>query len=136
MANQTNSIPQESATERVPASATMPRVISAHQMEVERIGGQSSGNTNEFPKVRGGVCSWCGVIDSNVPSEYQYKLCQHYRGKQLMCSYCPASKNVDDVIAHSVMRVIQHPENPYKLIVYCDSYDCLKRHEDKWKVAA
>ncbi len=119
------------ATERVYA----PAPIQLHEMEVERVGGYASGTTLEFPKVRGGVCEKCGVLDPNVPSEYQYKLCGHYRGKQLSCSYCPVSKNVDDVIAHSVIRVLQHPDNPRKLIVHCDSYECLKKHEEKWKTA-
>lgn len=130
MAKQTD-LTEMPVTEHVPA----PAPISAYEMEVERIGGLSSGVAIQFPKVRGGVCEKCGVLDSNVPSEYQYKLCGHYRGKQLACSYCPASKNIDDVIAHSVMRVMQHPDNPRKLIVHCDSYECLKRHEEKWKVS-
>lgn len=133
MATQQNDMGSGPATERVPAQATSP--IQAYQLDVERHGDLTSGVTIAFPTVRGGVCEYCGVIDANYPSEYQYKLCQHYRGKQLRCSYCPPNKNVDEVITHSNMRVLKHPtEN--KLIAYCDSYDCLRRHEQRWNTAA
>ncbi len=104
-----------------------------NQMQVERVGNLTSGLTTEWPKVRGGVCEHCGVLDSNVPSQFQYKLCQHYRGQELACSYCPVTKNVDDVNYHATLRVLSHPDKPNTLIVHCDSYECLKKHEDKWK---
>lgn len=131
-----NDQPSGATTERAFAPATTPRGLLPHEMEVERVGGLSSGVANIFPGVRGGVCERCGVIDPNVPSQYQYKLCQHYRGKQLACSYCPTSKDVDDVIGHSVLRIMQHPEYPNKLLIHCDSYDCLNRHRMKWQLAA
>lgn len=120
------------ATERDTASDTytFPR-----EMEVERVGNLTSGTTFEYPEVRGGICSYCGVIDGNYPSEYQYKLCSHYRGKQLACSYCPPTKNPDDVINHSVLRVLMHPDNPKKLIVHCNSFECLRKHEQRWNIA-
>lgn len=121
------------ATERVSAPATA--YTFPREMEVERIGNLASGVTYVYPEVRGGICEHCGVIDGNYPSEYQYKLCNHYRGKQLACSYCPASKNQDEVINHSVLRVLMHPDNPKKLIVHCNSYECLKKHEERWNVA-
>ncbi len=127
-----NSMADMPATERETAhdAYTIPR-----NMEVERVGGMSSGMTFIYPEVRGGICEYCGVIDGNYPSEYQYKLCAHYRGKQLACSYCPSSKNVDDVINHAVLRIIQHPDKPNKLIVCCDSYECRKAHENRWQIA-
>jgi hypothetical protein len=129
------------ATERDTAPATVtpvaaaPRYVMPHEYEVERVGNLSSGVTIVFPEVRGGVCEWCGVIDGNYPSQYQYKLCPHYRGKQLSCSYCPAEKDVDDVINHSVLRIMQHPDHPKKLLIHCNSYNCLRKHEQRWKIA-
>ncbi len=140
MAKQNDS-PEGAATERVTAPATdMPvsqayRPLMPSEMEVERVGNLSSGVTVAYPEVRGGICEHCGVIDGNYPSQFQYKLCPHYRGKQLACSYCPAEKSVDDVINHSVLRILRHPDNPRKLIVHCNSYECLKKHEQRWKVA-
>lgn len=135
-----NDSPSGAATERVPAPATYtpvaPRGLLPSEMEVERVGNLTSGVTYMFPQVRGGICEHCGVIDGNYPSEYQYKLCPHYRGKQLACSYCPRDKDVDDVINHSVLRVMQHPDKPKQLIVHCDSFNCKKAHEERWNVAA
>lgn len=121
-------------TEPVPAQETVRWRMPA-EMEVEREVGGMSGYTAVFPEVRGGICEYCGVIDPNYPSQFQYKLCPHYRGKQLSCSYCPDSKDKDDVINHSVLRILQHPDNPNRLIVHCNAYDCLKKHEAKWKRA-
>lgn len=127
-----NTMPNQHTTERAfaPATEQLPR-----NMGVERLGGLSSGVTREYPEVRGGICSYCGVIDGNYASEYQYKLCNHYRGLQLACSYCPATKDVDQVITHSVLRVLEHPDKPGTLIVHCNAYECLKKHEERWKVS-
>lgn len=137
MAKQTET-PSPAATERETAPDTFTPVAQApihpREMEVERVGGMASGMTYVFPEVRGGICEYCGVIDGNYPSEYQYKLCPHYRGKQLQCSYCPSSKDANDVINHSVLRIMQHPDHPRKLIIHCNSYECLKKHEQRWKV--
>lgn len=105
------------------------------QMTIERQGGQSVPYTQRFPQVRGGVCEFCGVLDKNVSAEHQYKLCPHYRGKQLRCSYCPESKNPDDVIGHSVLNVAAHPDKPNTMIVWCDSYECSRAHETRFNIA-
>lgn len=117
-------------TEQVSAPATLPR-----QMRLERQGDQGSPTSRRFPQVRGGICEYCGVMDPNQPSQYQYKLCSHYRGMQLQCSYCPPSKEADDVIIHSNMNVAEHPDRPETLIAWCDSYECSKKHTEKWSFA-
>lgn len=114
-------------TEPVNAPATNPS-----QMRVERQGDVTSPSSRRFPQVRGGICEYCGVIDPNQPSEYQYKLCQHYRGQQLQCSYCPAGKNPDDVVYHANMNVAEHPDKAGVLIVWCDSFECSKKHTERW----
>lgn len=135
MANQSD-LGASPATERESAPVlTTPRQLMPREMDVERVGDLSSGVTVVYPGVRGGVCEYCGVLDPNVPSQFQYKLCAHYRGKQLSCSYCPRTKDVDEVIGHTVLRVLQHPSQPNKMIVCCDSWDCRKKHEDKWSLS-
>lgn len=126
-----NDMGETPATVRQPAQ----RYVMPHEMQLERVSGLSSGVTFVFPEVRGGVCEFCGVIDGNYPSEMQYKMCPHYRGKQLLCSYCPAEKNQDEIIRNSIMRVLQHPDKANTLIVHCNSYECKKKHEEKWKVS-
>lgn len=89
-----------------------------------------------YPNVRGGICDRCGVLDQNVDSVNQYKLCEHYRGKQLHCSYCPGTKDPDEVIRHSVLQVMDSPTNPNELVVVCNSYECSKRHLERFEVSA
>lgn len=101
--------------------------------QIERQGLRSEPYTRRLPQVRGGVCEHCGILDKNVDAKDQYKLCPHYRGMQLRCSYCDESKNPDDVIYHSNMNVAEHPDNPNTLIVWCDSYECSRKHEQRFK---
>lgn len=129
-----NDLDTSPATERVPAPATnwvMPRT-----KQVERQGDSSSPHVKFFPEVRGGICEMCGVLDANQPSQYQYKLCPHYRGMQLRCTYCPQAKDSDDVIYHARLQIAEHPDNPDKLVVWCDSYDCSKKHIERFKTTS
>ena len=124
--------PEMAPTERVVAPVyqpTMPR-----QKMIERQGNVSAPYSRRFPQVRGGVCEFCGVLDPNVPSQHQYKLCSHYRGMQLRCTYCPEAKDADDIIYHSTMNIAEHPDNPDKLVVWCNSYECSKKHLERFKV--
>ena len=127
-----NPMADRPATERDAAHATNPQ---PRQMQVERSGESISPGSFRFPEVRGGICEYCGVLDSNQPSQYQYKLCSHYRGMQLRCTYCPASKDPDDVIYHTNLKVASHPDNPDKLVVWCDSYECSRAHEKRFSRA-
>ncbi len=135
-----NPMAETPATERENAHDTVKPVaptnwVMPRQKQLERHGDQSSPTTVFFPQVRGGVCEYCGVLDGAYPSEYQYKLCPHYRGMQLRCTYCSATKNQDEVINHTVLRVAEHPDNPDKLVVWCDSYECSKKHTERFKVS-
>lgn len=125
------------ATERVTAPETVMNVAESQprQMQVERQGQGSSQSSRRFPQVRGGICEFCGVLDGNVPSQYQYKLCGHYRGMQLACTYCPEQKDPDDVIYHADLNIAEHPDNPNKLVVWCNSYECSRAHEARFKRA-
>jgi hypothetical protein len=39
------------------------------------------------------------------------------------------------VINHAVLNVAEHPENPNKLVVWCDSYECSKKHRERFSVS-
>src|SRR3990167_7149039 len=73
-----NDKPETAATERVTAPVTTapvaqtPQYLTPRDMDIERVGGLASGMTIVFPEVRGGICEFCGVIDGNYPSHYQY----------------------------------------------------------------
>lgn len=139
MAKNQNDPPEvPAATERESAPVTPQPVnwVMPRQKQLERQGDANAAYSLRSPQVRGGICEFCGVIDPNQPAQYQYKLCPHYRGMQLRCTYCPATKDSDDVIYHSTLNVAEHPDNPDKLVVWCDSYDCSKKHEDRFKISA
>lgn len=102
---------------------------------LERQGSTSVPYTRIYPKVRGGVCEFCGILDPSVPSEYQYKMCPHFRAiGQLACSYCPDYKEPDAVNKNSTLVVHAHPDNPDKLVVVCGSYDCTRKHFERFKI--
>lgn len=107
----------------------------ATRIRIERQGSSSEAYTERYPQVRAGVCEFCGILDSNVPGEYQYKLCPHFRGLgELACSYCPETKNPAEVVGHSTLNIAVHPDNPNKLVVWCDSYECSGKHLARFKV--
>lgn len=131
MANKNES--EMAATEREPAQV-QPQWSMPRQKTIERQGDVSSPYTRRFPQIRGGICEFCGVIDPHQPSQYQYKLCPHYRGMQMRCTYCPQTKEPDDIIYHSTLNIAEHPDNPNKLVVWCNSYECSKKHLERFKV--
>lgn len=109
---------------QAPVAAPAPRPKT-----IERQGVSGSARTERYPQVRGGICEFCGVLDPLVASTDQYKLCGHFKDiGQLRCSYCDNTKDPDDVIYHSVMNVAGHPDNPDKLVVWCDSFTCSAKH--------
>lgn len=109
--------------------ATVGQPAPARKKTIERQGVSSAPYTARYPQVRGGICEFCGVLDKNQPSEFQYKLCPHFRDiGQLRCSYCDESKDPNDVIGHSIINVAAHPDNPDKLVVWCNSFTCSEKH--------
>lgn len=119
------------ATERQPAPVT----YTPPQLTVERQGAKSEPYTRYFPQVRGGICEFCGVLDPNTPSEFQYKLCPHFRGLNLRCSYCDETKNPDEVVYHAVLNIHAHPLNPNTLIVVCNETKCTDAHLKRFQLA-
>ena len=122
----------------VPSIAPEPQVLPVRQAAptIERQGSRTVPVTRRWPQVRGGICEFCGVIDKNIRSEDQYKLCPHFREiGQLRCSYCDETKNPDDIIYHGVLNIAAHPDNPDKLIVWCNSYTCSQKHEKRFVVS-
>lgn len=120
----------------VSAPVTQSYVPKAPRLTVERQGSNAAPMSERLPTIRGGICEYCGVLDPNVPSEHQYKLCGHYRDiGQVRCSYCDETKNPDDVIGHSNLNVAKNPDNPLKLIVWCDSLKCSEKHLSRFDMS-
>lgn len=116
---------------------TAPVTAVARPKRLERQGNVAAPMTSRLPQIRGGVCEKCGILDSNTPSQHQYKLCEHFRGLgTIRCSYCDGSKDADDVIYHSTMNIAGHPDDPDKLIAWCDSYECRRKHLERFNTAS
>lgn len=97
--------------------------------ETERKEGVVGYTTRLYPKVYGGICEKCGVQDKNQPAEYQYKLCEHYRGLSLECSYCDPTRDQKEVTRISQLYIYDHPFKRDSmgrpiLGVVCDSFTC------------
>lgn len=102
-------------------------------IQLERQGLRAESYSRRLPEVRGGVCEYCGILDRNVDSKDQYKLCEHFRGMELRCSYCPESKSPEDIVSRSVMKIAEHPDKPGTWIAWCDSYECSEKHLARFK---
>lgn len=109
------------------------RNYMAINKQIERQGLNAEPQVHFYPTVRAGICDRCGVIDPNVESVYQYKLCEHYRGKQLACSYCPSSTHPDEVIKHSILQVMDSPDNANELVVVCNTSECSEKHIKRFR---
>src|SRR3990167_5503664 len=92
-------------------------------IKIERKGQKTVPIVPHLPQVRGGVCDHCGILDPNVPSEFQYKLCPHYRGVELRCSYCDDTKDPVEVNRKTILSVAHHPEKD-EWVVWCNTYEC------------
>ena len=103
---------------------------------IERQGATTEAYTRRMPEIRGGVCEFCGVLDRNVPSQFQYQLCSHFRGMgEMRCSYCDENKNPTDVILKSNLKIAEHPDKPNQYIVWCDSFECSDKHIKRFRVS-
>lgn len=101
---------------------------------IERQGQRSEAYTEYYPRVTGGICEFCGVVDNKMPATEQYKLCVHFKDMgELRCSYCPETVNPEEVVYHSTLNIHGHPDNPQKLVVVCDAYNCSRAHEARFK---
>lgn len=110
-------------------------IAPATKLHIERQGASSEPYTRRWPEVRGGVCEFCGIMDKDVPSQYQYKLCPHFREiGELRCTYCPEGKNPDEIARISKLNVHAHPTIPNSLVVVCDSFECSQKHITRFKL--
>jgi len=107
--------------------------MSLMTKQIERQGSNTEAHVVHYPTVRSGICDRCGVVDSNYDSTVQYKLCEHYRGKQLACSYCPSSADADEVVRISILQVMDSPDNANELIVVCNSSECSEKHIKRFR---
>lgn len=87
-----------------------------------------------YPKIYAGVCESCGVIDPNKPGAVQYKLCPHYAGMDMKCSFCKETANHPEVVRMSTMIIRDDPHVPGQLVTCCNSYECTRRFKEKYGI--
>lgn len=120
----------------LPQSANLPNYADQpRNMRLTPRGVSTAPMSRVFPKVLGGQCEFCGTLDPHQPGDLQYKLCPHYRGMDLKCVYCPMNKDQDEVVRNSALNVREHPYRPGELLVWCQSFECLKKHEEAFKTS-
>lgn len=106
-------------------------------MQLERQGAKSVPLTRMLPRVIGGVCEFCGVVNPGALSQEQYLFCPHFKGiGELRCSYCPETADPVEVIRKSNIKVHEHPDRPGTWIAVCDSYTCAKAHTERFENSA
>lgn len=126
----------ENASGTEPQYAPVPRPALPREMKLSPRGASSEPVSRRYPQVRAGTCAFCGTLDPHQPGQYQYKLCQHYRGMDLKCVYCPLGKDQEEVVRNSILNVAEDPYNPGSLVVWCGSFDCSRKHRERYKVSA
>ena len=114
-----------------------PLVQQAYSPKFERQGSTPGPRVHHYPQVRCGVCEFHGVINVNLPSIEQYKLCpndgKHPAYQFIRCSYCDATKDPEEVIRMSTINIYSHPEKPNTLLAVCDNFTCLEEHHKRFK---
>lgn len=118
------------------ASGTAPQYAPApRNMRLTPRGASSEPVSFRYPEIRGGQCEFCGTVDPRQPGDMQYKLCSHYRGMDMKCVYCPLNKDQDEVVRNSTLNVAQDPYNQGNLVVWCGSFECSKKHLERYRRA-
>ncbi len=127
---------ETNASGTAPQSAQIPNYqAQPRNMRLERQGADTVPVSRVFPRVRGGQCEYCGVVDSRQPGHLQYKLCGHYRGMELKCVYCPAEKDQVEILRISILNVREHPYQPGTLIAWCNATECGRKHIERFKIS-
>ena len=109
--------------------------LAPRNMHITQPGESSVPVSRRFPDVRGGVCEYCGVIDRNYPGDQQYKLCPHYKGMNLKCTFCKEGDDHEQVVRMSKMLVMEDPYLPGNLITHCGKYECQRKFEKRFNIS-
>lgn len=100
----------------------------------ERQGRLSEPMTRMYPRIIGGQCEFCGVMDNQQPSHVQYRICPHFKAMgELMCTYCPENADPVEITNRASLKIHESPTNPNQVIVVCDSYNCSQAHLKRFK---
>jgi len=101
-------------------------------LSVERRVDTGFPEAEKFPNIRGGVCDFCGIVNKSTLSRLQYTECEHYKGLELKCSYCPPGTDFEDVIEHRMFSVFEYPKGSGSLTICCDDIRCRDSHHKRF----
>lgn len=125
----------ETATVTTPTktvSMETPKENPRPQVRVERRNNSRVPYVRRYPRIIAGACEYCGTLDPRVPAGKQYTICPHYKNLELRCSYCDETRDPEDVIAHNMLNVAEHPDKPNTLVVWCNQLKCKQAHEKRF----
>lgn len=109
------------------------------------------------PSIICGICEHCGSIEyvggdvtqrknKDGEAEYDYKggkwqtldatECKHYKGLQIRCTYCGEQftglktklGKFAEILATRIVYVMSFVDQPKKVVMYCDSFECKEKH--------
>lgn len=113
---------------------------------IERMGSETVPQTIKIGTIKAGQCDAHGTIDPRQPATIQYKLCGCFDSianvEGHLCSYCPDSKNPQEIMRISKLEVFIHPDDVYKpkqiqrVMAVCNSFECSDKHLKRFKVSA
>lgn len=120
-----------------PAVAVMerPSYVAPRKTPERFAGSDGAPMSKRYPRIIGGTCEACGVVDQHKPAEIQYSLCPHFQDMgELACSYCDRAIDPKENIKHKVVMVSDHPQDPSKVVCWCTNgpgnpgSDCEQKH--------
>jgi len=127
---------EEQVTEKEPKQfepkAEERELIHLPVKTIERQGLRQEPQVRHYPRVIANVCEYHGIIDSQNPRP-QYQLCPCYKDMQLMCSYCDAARDPEEVNYKATLKITDHPDRPDKLVVVCDNFLCTQKHQKRFQ---
>ncbi|MDE2439134.1 MAG: hypothetical protein KGN01_07145 [Patescibacteria group bacterium] len=81
-----------------------------------------------YPLIKDGVCDFCGVKFYGETRKGKEVKCKHYDGFDILCSYCRKKPETIETKGRT-FYVYTVDGNNNKLVVTCDDYKCMDRHQ-------
>lgn len=89
---------------------------------------------HKWPLVLDGICEFCGCPITGDHKDQVGKplFCKHYSKVKVVCSYCRKSPFNTDCQGRT-FHIWSLTANPKVLIISCDDYRCMHRHQNRAK---
>ncbi len=101
------------------------------KFKVERKATPLVPSAKRHPDIRAGICEFCGLLDKKVPLDKQYTICPHYNDVDIFCTYCGKG---EEIIKDRALHIYELDDEPGKLIIVCDDYQCRNKHNQRFNL--